>query len=165
MNIQLIYYNRSLGEGETKTLILLDSALGKISSGKHLLTIPEQVTLLSQAEKAAKRFQRFPNEELKKLSEYPWPGNVRELKHFIERAVILSDGQRISLSGLDHVPVLRDFGEPAGLIPLAEMERDYLEKVLNATHWKVSGRNGAAAILGLKPTTLFFRMKKLGLRK
>ena len=59
----------------------------------------------------------------------------------------------------------RDFGEPAGLIPLAEMERDYLEKVLNATHWKVSGRNGAAAILGLKPTTLFFRMKKLGLRK
>ena len=102
------YYNRSQGEGETKTLILADLYL--------------------------------------KLGDEP-------------------DGQRISLSGLDHVPVLRDFGEPAGLIPLAEMERDYLEKVLNATHWKVSGRNGAAAILGLKPTTLFFRMKKLGLRK
>ena len=131
----------------------------------------EDIPLLAQVfldqccKQMGKEIRRIPNEELKKLSEYPWPGNVRELKHFIERAVILSDGQRISLSGLDHVPVLRDFGEPAGLIPLAEMERDYLEKVLNATHWKVSGRNGAAAILGLKPTTLFFRMKKLGLRK
>ncbi len=90
---------------------------------------------------------------------------MRELRHFIERAVILSDGQRISFSGLDHIPAHQDFSEPGGLLPWADMERDYLEKVLKVTHWKVSGRKGAAAILGLKPTTLFFRMKKLGLHK
>ena len=112
-----------------------------------------------------KEIKRIPNEELKKLFDYHWPGNVRELKHFIERAVILSDGPRISLSGLDHSAAHREIVEPAGLVPWAEMERDYLMKVLNATHWKVSGQKGAAAILGLKPTTLFFRMKKLGLRK
>jgi transcriptional regulator with GAF, ATPase, and Fis domain len=112
-----------------------------------------------------KKIQRIPADELKKLLEYHWPGNVRELKHFIERAVILSEGQRIDFSGLDPDPVNRDFNERTGLLPLAEMEREYLKKVLKATHWKVSGRNGAAAILGLKPTTLFFRMKKLGLHK
>ena len=45
------------------------------------------------------------------------------------------------------------------------MERGYIEKILNATHWKVSGPNGAASILGLKPTTLISRMKKLGIEK
>jgi transcriptional regulator with GAF, ATPase, and Fis domain len=132
---------------------------------------PEDIPLLAQhfldqcCQQMGKEIKRIPNEELKKLVEYHWPGNARELKHFVERAVILSEGQRISLSGLEHTPAQRDFSEPAGLLPLAEMERAYLEKVLNATHWKVSGRNGAASILGMKPTTLFFRMKKLGLRK
>jgi transcriptional regulator with GAF, ATPase, and Fis domain len=132
---------------------------------------PEDIPLLAQhfldqcCQQMRKEIKRIPNEELKKLVEYHWPGNVRELKHFIERAVILSDGQRISFSGLDHVPAHRDFGEPGGLLPWVEMERDYLEKVLKATHWKVSGKNGAAALLDLKPTTLFFRMKKLGLNK
>jgi transcriptional regulator with GAF, ATPase, and Fis domain len=131
----------------------------------------EDIPLLAQhfldqcCQQMGKEIKRIPNEELKKLVEYHWPGNVRELKHFIERAVILSDGLRISLSGLDHGSAHREPIESAGLLPWADMERDYLKKVLNATHWKVSGRNGAAAILGLKPTTLFFRMKKLGLRK
>ena len=131
----------------------------------------EDLPLLAQffldqcGKEMGKEVKRIPNEELKKLFDYHWPGNVRELKHFIERAVILSDGPRISLSGLNHSAAHREIVEPAGLLPWAEMERDYLMKVLNATHWKVSGKKGAAAILGLKPTTLFFRMKKLGLRK
>lgn len=132
---------------------------------------PEDIPLLARhfldqcCQQMGKEVKRIPREELKKLVEYHWPGNVRELKHFIERAVILSDGPRIGFSGLDHVTAQRDLTGPTGLMPLAEMERDYVEKVLNATHWKVSGKNGAAAILGLKPTTLFFRMKKLGLNK
>ncbi|MBI5584820.1 MAG: sigma 54-interacting transcriptional regulator [Deltaproteobacteria bacterium] len=130
----------------------------------------EDIPLLAQhfldqcCQQTGKKIKRIPADELRKLVEYHWPGNVRELKHFIERAVILSDGQHIAFSGLDQVPVPRDSNEPSGLLPWAEMERDYLKKVLDATRWKVSGRNGAAAILGLKPTTLFFRMKKLGLR-
>jgi transcriptional regulator with GAF, ATPase, and Fis domain len=132
----------------------------------------EDIPLLAQhflaqcCQQMGKKIKRIPAEEMKKLLDYPWPGNVRELKHFIERAVILADGSHIAFSGLDEDSATRDTtAEPAGLLPLAEMERDYLKKVLQATRWKVSGRNGAAAILGLKPTTLFFRMKKLGLRK
>jgi transcriptional regulator with GAF, ATPase, and Fis domain/tetratricopeptide (TPR) repeat protein len=111
-----------------------------------------------------KRIRRVPGEEVRKLSEYNWPGNVRELKHFVERAVILSDGTRLSFSGLeriaDQIPADNMFKSS-----LADVERSYIEKVLDATHWRVSGPNGASAILGLKPTTLLFRMKKLGIRK
>jgi transcriptional regulator with GAF, ATPase, and Fis domain len=131
----------------------------------------EDIPLLAQhflaqcCQQTGKKIKRIPADEMKKLLDYPWPGNVRELKHFIERAVILADGPHPVFSGLDPVYLNKEMGEPAGLPPLAEVEREYLKKVLQATRWKVSGRNGAAAILGLKPTTLFFRMKKLGLRK
>ncbi|MCU0579126.1 MAG: sigma 54-interacting transcriptional regulator [Desulfobacterota bacterium] len=131
----------------------------------------EDVPLLAQyfleqcCQQTGKQIKRIPGEELKKLLEYPWPGNVRELKHFIERAVILAEGPHLAFSGLHPLPLNRECSEPAGWQPLADVEREYLEKVLQATRWKVSGRNGAAAILGLKPTTLFFRMKKLGLQK
>lgn len=112
-----------------------------------------------------KRIMRIPNEELKKLLGYHWPGNIRELEHFIERAVILSDGNRISFSGLDHTLAHSISGDDLPMVSLVDMEREYIEKILNATHRKVSGPNGAASILGLKPTTLFFRMKKLGIKK
>jgi transcriptional regulator with GAF, ATPase, and Fis domain len=115
--------------------------------------------------KMSKRIRRIPHEELKKLIEYHWPGNVRELKHFIERAVILSDGSTISFSGLHHTYAHRVPGEDSAMVSLADLEREYIEKVLNATHWKLSGPNSASLILGLKPTTLLFRMKKLGIKK
>jgi transcriptional regulator with GAF, ATPase, and Fis domain len=115
--------------------------------------------------KMSKRIRRVPQEELKKLIEYHWPGNVRELSHFIERAVILSDGNRISFSGLHHTYAHRVPGEDVSMVSLADLERDHIEKVLNATYWKISGPNSASLILGLKPTTLLFRMKKLGIKK
>ncbi len=114
--------------------------------------------------KTGNHFKCIPNEQTKKLTAYHWPGNVRELEHVIERAVILSDGGRISFSDFDHP--LEGAVRVAGLSTrtMAEMEREHIETTLHATHWKVGGPHGAAALLGLKPTTLFFRMKKLGIK-
>ena len=117
------------------------------------------------SKKMGKKIGRVTNEALKALVDYSWPGNVRELEHFIERAVILSDGGKIHLPGLDDTLVPRITGEGLPVTPLADMERGYIERILNATHWKVSGPNGAASILGMKPTTLISRMKKLGIEK
>jgi transcriptional regulator with GAF, ATPase, and Fis domain len=115
--------------------------------------------------KMGKKIGRVASEALKALIDYAWPGNVRELEHFIERAVILSDGGKIHLGGLDDSFVPRISSEALPVTPLADMERGYIERILNATHWRVSGPNGAASILGLKPTTLISRMKKLGIEK
>jgi chemotaxis protein methyltransferase CheR len=117
------------------------------------------------SKKMGKKIGRVANDALKALIDYAWPGNVRELEHFIERAVILSDGGKIHLGGLDDSFVPRISSEALPVTPLADMERGYIERILNATHWRVSGPNGAASILGLKPTTLISRMKKLGIEK
>ena len=110
-----------------------------------------------------KGIRTMPPDELKKLLEYDWPGNVRELKHLVERAVILSAGNRICFSGFDHANGARSAIEDGAARPLAEVEKKYTSKVLNDTHWRISGPQGAATILALKPTTLLFRMRKLGI--
>ncbi len=113
-----------------------------------------------------KRIKSVTYDELKKLAWYRWPGNVRELEHFIERAVILSDGEQIKFPSLEQPFEGQSRNESQDTPrPLAEMERSYIEGVLHATHWRVSGPYGAASILGLKPTTLISRMKKLGIKK
>ena len=117
------------------------------------------------ARKMGKKIKQVPAETQRKLMEYPWPGNVRELEHFIERAVIISDGTKISFSGMGNSGPHSFAAEETGAQPLADMERGYIEKVLTATHWRVSGPSGAAVILKMKPTTLISRMKKLGIKK
>lgn len=117
------------------------------------------------SQQMGKAIRTIPGEEMKKLLEYHWPGNVRELKHFVERAVILSAGDRISFSGLDHTNGARSAVEDTTVKSLAEVEKEYISKVLNNTHWRISGPQGAATVLGLKPTTLLFRMKKLGIAR
>lgn len=113
-----------------------------------------------------KRIKSIAIDELRKLASYRWPGNVRELEHFIERVVILSDGDHITLPSLEQPLEAPPRDDNQG-IPrsLTEMERHYIEGILHTTRWKVSGPNGAANILGLKPTTLLSRMKKLGIKK
>ena len=115
--------------------------------------------------KTNKRIGKMAVSEMKKLLEYHWPGNIRELEHFIERTVILSDGHGISFSGIQQTPVQRTSNEDGIIVPLADMEREHIRKALNATRWKVYGPGGAAKILGLKPTTLLYRMKILDIRK
>jgi len=98
------------------------------------------------------------------LQRYPWPGNIRELEHVIERVVIVSEGQE--LEPIDWLSPVSGKGSGNGkTLTLEEMERQHIHDVLEQTNWRVSGDKGAAAILGLKPTTLEARMKKLGISR
>jgi transcriptional regulator of acetoin/glycerol metabolism len=100
---------------------------------------------------------------MKALQEHSWPGNVRELQHVIERAVITSPGPVLRLADrLEHGTA--DSGEGA-LKTLSEIERDHILKVLEKTGWKIEGEGGAASFLGLHPSTLRFRIKKLDITR
>lgn len=114
--------------------------------------------------KMGKRIGLISSHEMNKLLSYHWPGNVRELEHFIERAVILSNGAEINFSGLQTI-TNEALAVQEQSMSLEDVERSHIEKVLTMTHWRVNGPKGAASILGLKPSTLFFRMKKLGIKK
>jgi transcriptional regulator with GAF, ATPase, and Fis domain len=111
-----------------------------------------------------------------KLQSYAWPGNIRELRNVIERAVILARGGPLRFD----LPVKDSISPPASspphhgamagreLFTEAEMqrrERENLAAVLESAGWKIKGAGGAAEFLGLKHTTLFARMKKMGLKK
>ena len=117
--------------------------------------------------KLGKRLTRIPREEMKKLIDHTWPGNVRELEHRVEQAIILSDSGTISFPEPAHFPNGGIAAETYGsrIMTLEELEHDYVERILNLTHWRVMGKDGAALLLGMKPTTLFYRMKKLGLKR
>ncbi|MDX9786265.1 MAG: sigma 54-interacting transcriptional regulator [Desulfobacterales bacterium] len=119
------------------------------------------------ATKNKKDIKSIPNSEMEKLMRYPWYGNVRELEHVIEKAVVLSDDEKLSISDLlpSHSGMPMAYGAPNKLAPLEEIEREHMIKVLDHTKWRIRGKNGAAKILGLKPTTMEFRMKKLGINK
>ena len=91
---------------------------------------------------------------------YSWPGNVRELRNVIERNLILS-GEPVFRA---EIAEMEEISHPK-LQRLDEMEIDHLRNVLQATRWRVRGEGGAAKILGLKPTTLEARMKKMGLTR
>ena len=128
----------------------------------------EDIPLLVEffVEKASKRLGKsikvVPTSVMNTLKKYPWPGNVRELENVIERAVISSSGPKLRL--VDELsPVKPDFAAP--LKTMEAVEYDHIVQVLERTEWKVSGKNGAAEILGLKRGTLRARMQKLGIRK
>lgn len=97
------------------------------------------------------------------LQAYAWPGNIRELEHVIERALILSRAGRLELGDwfAQPEPPARE-GE---IKTLEASERDHILHVLRQTSWRISGPQGAAQILGLNPTTLKARMKKLGITR
>jgi formate hydrogenlyase transcriptional activator len=113
------------------------------------------------ARRMNKRIDQIPAETMDALVRYRWPGNVRELQNFVERAVILSP--HCSL----HAPIseLEPFSPPkeanVPMSGLAEVERDHILRALTASNWIIGGRNGAAARLGMKRTSLVYRMKKL----
>ena len=108
--------------------------------------------------------------DLSRLQQYEWPGNVRELQNVVERALLLSRGQYLDFKGLSvarSIPGNHD-GKAARVDTgqtLDEVMAVHIRAVLDEVYWKVAGKGGAAEILGLKPGTLRFRMKKLGIQK
>jgi transcriptional regulator with GAF, ATPase, and Fis domain len=99
------------------------------------------------------------------LATYDWPGNVRELEHAMQRAVVVCRGAEIRAQDIG----LGFGGQSAGpteeILSLEEYERRYIRQVLAGTGWVIGGGSGAAAMLGLKPSTLRSRMKRLGIRR
>jgi transcriptional regulator with GAF, ATPase, and Fis domain len=98
---------------------------------------------------------------------YDWPGNVRELENMIERALILSKGDTLEYG--DWIPCIKvtssDTNGKVSLVKMDEVEKEHIISVLEKTNWKVSGEKGAAKLLGLHPSTLDSRMKKLDIKR
>jgi len=111
--------------------------------------------------KMGKDIERIPSEAMAALQAYSWPGNVRELKNVIEHAMIVSSGSTLQV----RPPALDVAGRSEEARDLQEVERRHILRVLKETGWRVAGKRGAAEILGLKPTTLESRMKKLGVHR
>jgi formate hydrogenlyase transcriptional activator len=109
-----------------------------------------------------KQIDQISPETMSELTSYPWPGNIRELQNFIERSVILTSGNVLR-------PPLSTLESPAEMdcqaVTLEEAERDHILKTLEQTRWVVAGPSGAAARLGIKRSTLYFRMQKLGISR
>jgi formate hydrogenlyase transcriptional activator len=112
------------------------------------------------ARKLGKEITSIQKETMKALQDYPWPGNIRELESIIERAVILCPGPVLQLA--DKLEAL-SLPLSAGMKTLEEMERHQILKTLSENRWRIEGKEGAAAILGLHPSTLRARMHKLGI--
>ncbi len=111
---------------------------------------------------------RFAPHAMGQLQRYDWPGNVRELENIIEQALIVSRGAPLSFPYLDFVtPEVTDPprpGESSEVLTMNEMMRRHIIRVLKITDGRVEGSKGAAEVLGMKPSTLRARMKKLGIR-
>ncbi|MGH8472430.1 MAG: sigma-54 interaction domain-containing protein, partial [Gammaproteobacteria bacterium] len=119
------------------------------------------------AEKYGKRIETVPARAMTALQAHEWPGNARELQHVIERAVILTRGAELAFDEefLASAPAGQGQERPPRIESLEEAERAHILKALEMVGWRVSGTGGAAECLGLKPSTLEFRMKKLGITR
>jgi formate hydrogenlyase transcriptional activator len=104
-----------------------------------------------------KKITQVPRRTMEALQRHPWPGNVRELRNVIEHGAIVTTGDTLRL------PLLDAASPSAAMQTLAEAEREHILRTLERTAWHVKGPGGAAVALGLKPATLYSRMRKLGI--
>ncbi len=127
---------------------------------------PEDIPLLVWAfvrqyeKKMGKRIDHIPRKTMEELQHYSWPGNARELRNVVERGMIVSSGKTLDV----RAPQMESFDIPGGL-NLEDAERRHILGVLQQSGWRLGGQDGAAAILGLKRTTLQSKMKKLGITR
>jgi formate hydrogenlyase transcriptional activator len=112
-----------------------------------------------------KRIDIIPEEAIEAMKRWNWPGNIRELENFVERSVILSEGHRLSppLGELREIVSRQQPSDADGT--LREKERDHIIEILRQTRGALSGPSGAAARLGLKRTTLQYKMQRLGISR
>ena len=115
------------------------------------------------ARRMGKQIEHIPPATMSALTSYQWPGNIRELQNFIERSMIVTSGHVLQapLASLRNPAT----AESTGPITLEDAEREHILKTLEQTKWVVAGPNGAAARLGIKRSTLYFRMQKLGISR
>jgi PAS domain S-box-containing protein len=136
------------------------------------------VFLREASRRLGRVFDPISAEVLEMLRRYDWPGNVRELQNVIERAAVISTGRRVQLPegwGVSLAPASipstkpaearHPIGSPPREVTLQEIERVHILEILQQTRWRVEGPKGAAAILGLNPSTLRSRMLKLGIKR
>jgi formate hydrogenlyase transcriptional activator len=121
------------------------------------------------ARRMKKTVETIPSETMEALTRYEWPGNIRELQNLIERAVILSNGPTLDVPGAALSP-RRSTAVPAakgerGAETLEDADRRHIIAALESTNWVLAGPKGAAARLGVKRSTLQFRMRKLGIAR
>jgi chemotaxis protein methyltransferase CheR len=114
------------------------------------------------SKRLGKRIDIIPASVMNALQDYHWPGNIRELENVLERAVINSSGPKLRLVDELKKP-FKDLSTSQRT--LEAVEREYIVRVLEQTHWKVGGHNSAAEILGLNRSTLRARMRKLNIHK
>ena len=119
-----------------------------------------------------RKIDSIPQATMETLKRYPWPGNIRELRNVIERAMIVAQGPTLQIelpslfNGKTFTPAISSgTPAPANGLTLDDTQRSHILAVLQKTGWRVSGKNGAAAILGLKPTTLESKMARLGIKR
>jgi formate hydrogenlyase transcriptional activator len=115
------------------------------------------------ARRMRKRIESIPAEAMAALMAYNWPGNVRELEHFIERAVVLTEGSELAVSQAELKPAPQTI--IASVSTLETAEREHILRALEETRWIIGGPQGAAARLGMKRTTLQSKMQKLGISR
>jgi len=127
---------------------------------------PEDIALMVWAfvnefqKKMGKEVENISKKSMEALQSYSWPGNARELRNVIERAMIVNSGRTLAIP-LPEIPA-SEKQEVVG--NLQDMDRKLIESVLQRTAWRVGGKGGAAEVLGLKRSTLYSKMKKLGIK-
>ncbi|MEL6346424.1 MAG: sigma 54-interacting transcriptional regulator, partial [Myxococcota bacterium] len=119
--------------------------------------------LRRRARELGKHQPHLRREDLDRLSAYAWPGNVRELQNVVERALLLSDGDALRFPLLQEKPTPSAPPQAPGLATLDEAMAAHIRLALSFTNGQIGGKGGAAERLGIKPSTLRNRMKKLGL--
>jgi transcriptional regulator with GAF, ATPase, and Fis domain len=112
-----------------------------------------------------KNIEEISPSAMEMLTAYDWPGNVRELENVIERAMILSRGSILEVEEISRPHTQPLVAPPAGSSIMEDIDREHIVRILNECKWRVKGAGGAAGRLGLNPSTLYSRMKKLGIQR
>jgi formate hydrogenlyase transcriptional activator len=115
------------------------------------------------ARRMKKTIETIPSETMAALTDYDWPGNIRELQNLIERAVILSSGPSLDVPVMALAKRSGASGRDGDAATLEEADRRHIIAALESSNWVIAGANGAATRLGMKRSTLQFRMRKLGI--
>ncbi len=125
---------------------------------------PEDVPILvwsfieEFSSRMGRKVTKVPQKTMDLLQRYSWPGNVRELRNVMEHSVIISPGETL------RIPPLENSSQTSPeIMTLEETEREHIVRALELTHWRIKGPRGAAERLGMKPSTLYSRMEKLGI--